>query len=110
MRKHSSSAEKHAKYFEAIIQLRPADQKLVSYVYKMIEARPDVFISDQKKVKTGIDIYLSSWRVAMAIGKRLTKTFSGNVKISRSLHTRSHMTSKDIYRVTVLFRLKNEDL
>ena len=104
------SSEKHARYFEAIIQLRPAETSLVSYVYSLIEAKSDVSISKIEKLKTGIDIYLSSWRAAVAIGKKLKDRFSGELKLSRALHGINRQTSKEVYRVTVLFRLKNEDL
>jgi len=110
MPKHSSSNEKHAMYYEAIIQLRPADQKVFEYVHKFIENRNDCFISRQEKLKTGVDIYISSKHVAMAIGKKLKSTFPGELKLSRTLYSRSRQTSKDIYRVTVLFRLKQENL
>ena len=31
MHKHSQSNQKHANYYQAIIQLRPAEDKLVNY-------------------------------------------------------------------------------
>jgi NMD protein affecting ribosome stability and mRNA decay len=105
-----SSSEKHARYFEAIIQLRPADPKLVDYVVNFIEKSNQAKITNVEELKTGINLFITSKRVAMAVGKRLKAVFPGELTLSRTLHTRDRLTSKDVYRVTVLFRLKHEDL
>ena len=105
-----SSSEKHARYFEAIIQLRPADPKLVAYVQDFIKRSNQATITNVEELKTGINLFITSKRVAMAVGKRLKVVFPGELTLSRTLHTRDRQTSKDVYRVTVLFRLKPEDL
>ena len=110
MPKHSVSKQKHELYYEAIIQLRPANNQLLSYIDNQIEKRNDVFISKIDELKTGIDIYISSRKFAMALGKKLKKAFPGELKLSRTLFSQDRQTSKKIYRVTVLFRLKNEVL
>ena len=93
-------------YYESKLQLRPYDKKVLDYVKKKIEKRKDVFISKEIKLKTGIDLYLSSNKFALILGKQLKKSFKGEVKISRKLFSVSKTTSKKIYRVTVCFRLK----
>lgn len=109
MPKHSLS-EKHSAYFQSIIQLRPADEKLVQYTLDYLKRKGYATITKIEKLKTGIDIYLSSNSAALACGKKLKNVFPGELKLSRELHTRDRQTSKDLYRVTVLFRLKNENL
>ncbi|MBI4141287.1 hypothetical protein HY485_05615, partial [Candidatus Woesearchaeota archaeon] len=37
-------------------------------------------------------------------GKKLKEKFGGILEISCRLHTKSHLTSKDLYRVSVLFK------
>lgn len=92
-------------YYEAIIQIRPADEKVLSFVRKQIEER-GAFISKEERLKTGVDIYMSDQRFARALSKRLKIRFGGEVKLTRKLHTVSKKTGKNLYRVTVLFRLK----
>lgn len=110
MPKHSPSNQKHARYYEAIIQLRPADENLVKYVWNYLRNKGNVFISREEHLKTGLDLYISSRKVAMALGKQLKHLFPGELTLSRSIHTKDRQTSKDLYRVTVLFRLKREHL
>ena len=93
-------------YFEAIIQLRPAKQKLVSFVLHEIANSGSCTISKIDELKTGVDLYVTSQRFARALGKRLKKRFDGELVMSRQLFTRDFYTAKEVYRVTVLFRLK----
>lgn len=92
-------------YYEAILQLRPANKKLLDFVVKRIKERGNVSISKTVKLKTGVDLYLSSWRFAVSLSRMLKKSFGGTTKITRKLHTQSKKTGKRVYRVTVLFRL-----
>jgi len=111
----SHETPKHAEYFEAIIQLRCEKydisrlDEVLRFIHNRIKARPQVFISKIKKLDTGVDIYFSSQSYARAIGKKLKKSFQGDLKITRTLHTMDRMTSKQIYRGTILFRLKPKE-
>ncbi|MFA5887298.1 MAG: NMD3-related protein [Candidatus Nanoarchaeia archaeon] len=111
----SHETPKHAEYFEAIIQLRCEKDDLsrldevLRFIHNRIKARPQVFISKMKKLDTGVDIYMSSQSYARAIGKKLKKSFKGDLKITRTLHTMDRMTSKQVYRGTILFRLKPKE-
>ncbi len=100
--------DKHHGYFQAIIQLRPRDEKLYKFVLDRISERKNVFIAKEINLKTGVDIYLSDQRFARALGQKLKRSFKGKLILSRKLHTRDKMSSKDIYRVTVCFRLNEE--
>lgn len=93
------------RYYEAILQLRPRDDKVLEFIKKRIEDKKNVFISRIDEVKTGLDIYISSQRFARSLGHRLKKSFDGKVVYSRKLFTVSRKTGKRVYRVTVLFRL-----
>lgn len=96
-------------YFESILQLRPFDEKVFDFVLKRINERNDVFISKEVKLKTGVDLYLSSNKVAVIIGRMLKKSFKGTIKISKKLYGQSRQSSKLLYRVTVCFRLRQEE-
>ena len=96
-------------YYEAIVQLRPRDEELITYVRKQLLKTTKTYISKQIDKKFGIDLYLGSWRYAIALGRKLKRVFKGELIISRRLYGVSKETSKDLYRVTVLFR-KEEPL
>ncbi|MDP4012624.1 MAG: NMD3-related protein [Candidatus Nanoarchaeia archaeon] len=95
-------------YYEAKVQLRPAKEKLVRYVIEEVENSKSCRIAKIEELKTGIDIYISSRRFAMALGKKLKKRFDGKLTLSKQLYTQHKFTSKLLYRVTILFRLKEE--
>ncbi|MEA3378763.1 MAG: NMD3-related protein [Nanoarchaeota archaeon] len=94
------------KYFEAVIQLRPYDEEVVRFIENQIKKRKNVFISNVIKLKSGIDLYISSQKFARTLGAKLKKTFKGEMKITKTLHTRDKLKSKDLYRATILFRLQ----
>ena len=93
-------------YYEAIIQLRPDKQRLVGYVIGEIEKSKQCDITKIVELKTGIDLYITSKRFAMALGKKMKKRFDGELKLSRQLYSQDRQTGKALWRVTVLFRLK----
>ena len=95
----------HALYYEGKLQLRNAEQHIIDFVYSLISSREDVRIAKVEKVRNGIDVYISSQKYLQIIGKKLQKQFRGELKISRRLHGRSRSSSRDLYRLTVLFRL-----
>ncbi len=96
-------------YFEAILQLRPENKKVLEFVKNQLQ-NSKTKISKEVKEKYGLDLYLTSQRFAIALGRKLKRRFKeGEIKISRSLHTRDKLTSKLVYRVTVLFRLEDKE-
>tara|TARA_Y100000310_G_scaffold345251_1_gene463127 strand:- start:4257 stop:4592 length:336 start_codon:yes stop_codon:yes gene_type:complete len=96
-------------YFEAKIQLRPFDEEIYQFISKMVLERKGTHISKVVKLRGGVDIYISSQRFARTIGDQLKRKFKGwELKISRTLHTRDKLRSRDIYRGTVCFKKKEE--
>ena len=91
----------NSQYFEGILQLRPADNEIDAFISKIAVD----FIAKKKKVRNGIDYYMSSNSFLKKLGKRLQKEIGGSLLFSESLHTRDRQSSKDLYRVTALFRL-----
>ncbi len=94
----------HSKYYEAIIQLRPKDEKLIDFVLNECK-KNNIYISKVIEHKTGVDVFVSSQKFAVALITQLKKRFKGKPKITRSLFKTQRQTSKKVYRVTVLFRL-----
>jgi len=92
-------------YFEGTLQLRNPTKEVIQYTKNMIKEDGRAFIAKELKVKNGIDLYLSSQKFMQVIGKELQRKFGGEYNISRKLFTLKRQTSKQVYRVTVLFRL-----
>ncbi|MBI2143435.1 hypothetical protein HYU20_03790 [Candidatus Woesearchaeota archaeon] len=100
---------KHANYFEAILQLRNPYgdvDDLIHYVLQKVKekAQEGIFIAKKKKVTNGFDLYLSSNSFAVETGRELYRAFGGEFKVSKKLFSQHKLTSKVLYRVTVLFR------
>lgn len=92
-------------YYEGILQVRSSkelDKKLIDYIRKTVR-KSKHFISQELNVKNGIDFYLSSQHFLQNLGKKLHNNLGGTLKVSKKIHTRNHLKSKDVYRVNVLF-------
>ena len=96
--------EKHPEYFEGILQLRNCTNKLVDWVINKIKKDNKAKIAKVKKVKDRIDLYISDQHYLRNLGKKIKENFNGVLKVSRKLFTQERITSKLLYRVTVLFK------
>jgi len=97
---------KHSNYFEGTLQLRNTTDDVLKYVLAAAN-RKKVGIARTEKIKTGIDLYVTSNKFLQIMGKELQQKFGGEVKLSKKLHSVSKNTSKKLYRGTVLFRMPN---
>ena len=100
--------DRHAEYYEAIVQIRPAKKEVLDFIFELISARNDVTVSKIEELKTGCDIYLSNQKFARGtLAKQLKKKYKNSkVVISKALYGQHKMTSKLVYRATILFRLE----
>ncbi len=97
--------EGNDQYFEAVIQIRPQDEEVLKFIQQKVLERKGVFISKIIEMKTGWDIFISSQRFARTLCTLLKRKFKGwELKVTRTLHTRDKLKSRDIYRGTVCFR------
>ncbi|MBU1030271.1 MAG: NMD3-related protein [Nanoarchaeota archaeon] len=90
-------------YFEAVLQLRSKNQEIINYVDEQI-MKKEVFIMKTEELKNGVDIYLSSKKFAMSLGKKLKKIFNGELQITKKLHTFDKQKSKHVHRYSVCFK------
>lgn len=97
--------DKNPQYFEGILQLRNPNEEVLNFIRNQFKNNEKAWIAKTEGLKTGIDFYVSSNRFLLSLGKKLKKSFKGELKTSRKLHTQNRLTSKRVYRVTVLFRL-----
>ena len=97
--------DRHSDYFEGTLQLRNPSKELITYVRNEVKKREGVWIAKEKDVTNGIDMYLSSQRFLVTLGNKIKKRFSGELKVTRKLFTRNKQTSRNVYRMSVMFRL-----
>lgn len=92
-------------YFEGILQLRNIENEVVEFVIKEIEKNENLNIAKIQKVRNGFDIYVSKQRFLRNLGNKLQNHFGGELIASTKLHTRNRITSKEVHRVNMLFRV-----
>ena len=96
--------DKHDEYFEGVLQLRDPNDEVIRFIKDLFEKKEKVWIAKEKKVRGGIDFYVSSQKFLRGLGHKLQERFGGEMKNSRKLHTRDKNTQKDLYRAFLLFR------
>lgn len=102
-KKAKKELAKHPLYYEAILQLRNPDKHVLELVDDGIDKK-GIGVAKVDKVRGGYDFYLADQKFAQQIGKQLRTKYGGILKVTAKLYSVSHQTSKEIYRVTVLYR------
>lgn len=95
--------ERHANYFEAIIQLRPPTDEIVSFIINQCKKKGEA-ITRVEEIPAGIDLYITSQKFARSLGPKLKRVFGGELKITKKVFGQDRLKSKTLYRATVLFR------
>ncbi len=93
-------------YFEGILQLRNASERIKDLIVAEIAKRATkgVHITQEKVVKGGYDLYLTSNSFLKAFAKQANNQYGGELKISAKLFSRDKLTSKEMFRVNALLR------
>jgi len=104
----TSCSRKESQYFEGVVQLRDINADLENFVKQDLAAAElqGVHIAKQHRKKDMWDIWLTSQKYMRQLGKKLQKRFGGELVESAKLFTRNKQTSKDVYRLNVMFRLR----
>ena len=97
--------QKNQNYYEGVLQLRNANEEVLDFAIKEIEKSQSAAISKVREIGTGFDLYITRQKFLRSLGNKLQKHFGGQIIASRRIHTRNRQTSRDIYRINVLFRL-----
>lgn len=94
------------KYFEGVLQLRDVTKEIIDFVLKDINENQTegVFIQEAKEIKNGLDLKMTSYKYIRAIGKKLKKRFGGTLKTTAKLFSRNRQTSREVYRIAVLYK------
>ena len=90
-------------YYEAILQLRNINDDVFGFICRQIN-KEKAGVARQENVRNGIDLYLASQKFARKLGKTLIEHFGGILKITAKLYSRDRQTSRNLYRVSVLFK------
>ena len=96
--------EKPPQYFEGVLQLRDVSDEVLDWVHDEIIRAGRARIAKAREVRGGVDLYLSAQHYMQSLGKMLQQRFGGILKVTGRLYTTDHMTSRFVYRMTVLFR------
>jgi NMD protein affecting ribosome stability and mRNA decay len=97
-----------SEYFEGNLQLRNATSEIIAFVKNDLaeQEKNGVHIAKEKIKGDSADFKLSSSKYLRALGKKIKARFNGELTETSRLFSRNKQTSKDIYRTTVLFRLR----
>ncbi len=98
----------HNLYFEGIIQLRGNDEEKLSNTVEeilKIYEKSSFGIQRIEHVRGGVDLYSTNNRMSQRVGTFLYKKYGGEYKESKKLFSLNKQTSKEIYRVSILYRL-----
>ena len=96
--------EKPPQYFEGVLQLRDVTDEVIDWAHDEIIRVGRARIAKAKEVRGGADIYLSDQHYMQGLGRQLREKFGGILKISGRQFMTDHMTSRQIYRMAVLFK------
>ena len=103
---NSDKNPRHSKYFEGVLQLRNHTQEIKDYINSQFPEDGSIFVSKVMKVSGGVDMFISSRRFLLKLGRNLQSRFGGEMKASPEHFSQDRMTSKNIYRVNVLYRYR----
>ena len=91
--------------FQGKLQLRNYTKELLRWVRAQVKKDKKSHIMYENRTKEGMDFYFSNQRYLRTLGRKLGEHFVGELKSTRKLHTQERTSGRQIFRVTVLFRL-----
>lgn len=101
-------SKKGTQYLEGVLQLRNATPEVIKFVRDDLKKHKDtVFIVKENVRGKTADFILTSSKYLRAIGRKLNQRFNGELTETAKLFSFNHETSKDIYRINVLFKMRH---
>ncbi|MBW3010708.1 hypothetical protein KY335_03240 [Candidatus Woesearchaeota archaeon] len=101
--KKEKKVREKPKYFEGILQIRNPNEKIMNFVLNEFEKSTHYF-SRIEQVRGGYDLYSSSNKFSRKVGQKLYAEFGGELKESAQLFTQNKLTSKEVFRLNVMYR------
>lgn len=96
--------KKNSSYYEAVMQIRPKNNKLLNFIKQDLASDRKTFITKQEEKKFGYDLYITSKNYLQSVLPKIKKKFNTETKISTTLYGRKD--GRNVYRITALIRLK----
>lgn len=96
--------KKNSSYYEAKIQIRPKNEKMLRMIKEHLNRENKSIISKEEDRKFGYDIYLTDKGALSKIISEMKRAFNIEVVLSNTLYGRKD--GKEVYRTTALLRLK----
>jgi NMD protein affecting ribosome stability and mRNA decay len=93
----------HSNYFEGVLQLRNPTDAITAFIVETTVKDDRSGITKIKKIPGGFDYYFTCQKYLRILGYKLKKNFSGQFKLSSTLHTQTRGGER-LYRITILFR------
>ncbi|TAL54165.1 MAG: hypothetical protein EPN86_04050 [Nanoarchaeota archaeon] len=93
-------------YYEGILQVRGITAVVEEFIDLAIERGKSQgnFLVKKTKMASGYDYYFTKNKFVQKLANELKKQFGGNFKSSSRLVTRDRQTSKELHRVTILYK------
>ena len=97
-------------YFEGDLQLRNTTPELINFVRDDIakHASEGVHMTKETEKEGYADFRLTSARYMRALAKKIKQRFNGELTESARLFGRDRSTGKDIFRISVLFKMRQQ--
>ena len=106
MESQGEKKEYRPNYFEGVLQLRNPTDEVFNMIQNQLAHDEKAYISKEVYYKNGVDMFFSSNRFLLKLGRKLKQSYKGKLLVTRRIFTTDKMTSKFVYRVTVLFSLE----
>jgi len=99
-------------YFEGVLQARNMTPEAMEFIRNEIAAhkKDGVHLTKETKVGNDADFKLSSAKFIRALGKQLVQKFNGELTETSRLFSRDRQTSKDIHRISALFKMRGHKI
>ena len=83
--------------------MRNPSKKLLEFIIDTVTRDERAAITQIVPEPNGFDYYLSSQKYLQILGRKIRANFSGEYRLTSTLHTENKMGDK-LYRITILFR------
>jgi len=99
-------------YFEGVLQLRNASPELIKFVKDDLHHHKKEGVHITKETSNGgdMDLILTSAKYLRRLGKLLAQRFNGELTEAARLFSNDKYTGKDIYRISVLFKMRKHKI
>ena len=96
--------KRKSSYFEATLQIRPKSEALLNFIKKDLSYNEKIFMTKVEEKKFGYNLNITSKEYLKHVISKVKRKFNIETKLSKTLQGRKD--GQDVYRYTLLLRLK----